>query len=277
MQEELPGFEESQEMRMENDFMKMKMMLEKGAQFEKLSDDCTPEMENDFLKYIIEFERQSENPERIKLFEKVDSPTQFIRADDVADEDINKALEDVLEWLDKYNIHVDACSPNVSKRELYRFIVEELFEEEIDNINIPGMIHGFIYDEFHPDPVYENSRMAINDGITQLLRQEKMEWMHHYRNENLQLNDHFPLTREGFRSRINDFKEKIANVEMFDVDDVKCMVEGDQSFVKGSYFWKAEFMGEPVYREGKWLVNLEHNKETGYWYIFSVEIEGMEF
>jgi len=34
---------------------------------------------------------------------------------------------------------------------LYRFITEELFKEELDDIKIEGMTHHYIYEEFHPN------------------------------------------------------------------------------------------------------------------------------
>lgn len=40
---------------------------------------------------------------------------------------------------------------DVDDAEAYRFITEELMDEEIDDIRIEGLRHCFIYEEFHPN------------------------------------------------------------------------------------------------------------------------------
>ena len=49
-----------EQLKAENDFLKMKLMLEKGAEFHTSGDsmELPPEAENMFLKNIMEFERQ---------------------------------------------------------------------------------------------------------------------------------------------------------------------------------------------------------------------------
>lgn len=60
----------------ENDFLKMKLMLENGADFINMDqvDAIPPEIENQFLNYVASFERQLKNPKYITVFEKFSNP-----------------------------------------------------------------------------------------------------------------------------------------------------------------------------------------------------------
>src|SRR5690606_3904653 len=102
------------------------------------------------------------NPKKIKIFDKIERPDFFLKSNQISDEDIASAWHKLLAYLNKYNLDLDVLSPNVSIRELYRFATEELFEEEIDDMDMPDMICHFIYDEFYPDPIYDNTRIATD-------------------------------------------------------------------------------------------------------------------
>src|SRR5690349_7475369 len=142
-----------EQLRNENDFLKMKLMLERGATFGTGDDEneIPPEIENKFLSNIIDFEKQFDEGRRITVYEKLGKPEKFKPVKDIPSAQFGKAWKDLSVYLEKNGIGLDACSPNVTDQELYRFVIEELFNHEIDDINIPGMMTCFIYDEFHPD------------------------------------------------------------------------------------------------------------------------------
>lgn len=137
----------------ENEFLKMKIIAEHGVHFSsgKEQMNVPPDLENDFLKHIIEFEKQFELNKKIKVFEKIGKPQHFKLVNEIFDAEIEKAWQTLSAHMSDYGIQLSACSPKVTSRELYRFATEELFELEIDDIDIPGMMNGFIYDEFYPD------------------------------------------------------------------------------------------------------------------------------
>ncbi len=261
----------------ENAFLKMKLMLEKGAQIKGSSEDIPPEVENEFLKYIMEFERQAENPSMITVFERIGKPNHFRPVGDISDDEIEEALSDLRAYLFEQQIDVAACSPNVTARELYRFIVEELFQKEIPDIRVPGMIKGFIYDEFYPDPVYENERLAVDGCLSRIFSSFSFDDLGFFRKEELQLNDHFPLSREGFTELVEQFKSCFDSIEDLEVTDVLCQVADKFSFVRGNYSFLAKWGNEQMTYTGKWLINLEMDPHYGDWVIFSVQIEGVNF
>src|SRR4030095_5347224 len=67
-----------EEIRNENEFLKMKLMLERGAVFGPCDNEALPAaVENEFLNYIAEFEKQADNPIQTTVFKKIGSPQHF--------------------------------------------------------------------------------------------------------------------------------------------------------------------------------------------------------
>lgn len=267
-----------EQLKTENDFLKMKIMLERGGHFgNEGENELPPEVENEFLKNVIEFEKQFDEQKTIKVFDKIGRPGHFRPVSEIADDVIDEAWNELSNYLADYNIDLGACSPNISPRELYRFTTEELFEHEMEDISIPGMIHGFIYDEFYPDPVYDNSKAAQDDCIRYILQKQPLEWTHHFRKQDLRFNDHFPLTMEQFCRLADNFKNSYDDIEINEIKSSETVVNEKDSFVTGSYEIAATNGKEVCQLAGNWKVVFEKDDEWGYWYINEVKIEGIQF
>jgi hypothetical protein len=276
--EDFDHLEGDEKLKAENEFMKMKLMLEKDASFGMDGEGVlSAETENEFLRNVVEFEKQFEEHKTIKVFDKIGRPTQFKPAAEIPLEEIDKAWDDLSNYLDKYGISLDVCSPNISKRELYRFTLEELFAYEIQDMNIPGMMHGFIYDEFHPDPIYDNTRAATDDCINYILQQAPLEWTHHFSNEGLRLNGHYPISIDELKSIVNKFKEVYDELEINEIAAVNCIIEDKLSTVTGAYTVTATIDTGKQLLSGNWKVIFLLDEESGYWYITDIEINGINF
>ncbi len=218
MQQDFPKFDQNYDLKTENDFLKMKIMLEKGGHFMGGDDhEVPPEIENDFLNNILAFEEQFEKQKRIKVFDKIGKPAHFLPAGEIDDSEMDNAWNELNEYMRQYNINLDVCSPNIGSRELYRFTTEELFNHETDDINLPGWSTNFIYDEFYPDPVYENTRAAVEDCVKQILCKEPIEWTHVFWRENLRLNDRYALNVDQLKEVINRFKDAYDDLEIIEL------------------------------------------------------------
>src|SRR5438046_2031878 len=97
--EEFENMSEEEKLKMENDFLKMKMMLERGAEFEKTEegDELPADIENQFLRNIMEFEKQFDQHKIITVFDKIGNPTQFKPVNEIPDDAIEEA------WTELYN------------------------------------------------------------------------------------------------------------------------------------------------------------------------------
>lgn len=69
---------------------------------------------------------------------------------EIPEAEIKFELKRIIELLAEKRIGIDTIC-KVDDRELYRFITEELFLKEMDDMMIEGMTHNFIYEEFHPN------------------------------------------------------------------------------------------------------------------------------
>ena len=271
---------EEERLKAENDFLKMKLMLEHDAKFLDESSDLPslpPTIENDFLNYIMAFEEQSKNPTYIKVFDKIERPGYFKPVAQITDSQIDAEWKKLQHHLYKYHITLDVCSPNISVRELYRFTTEELFEHEMSDMNIAGMMTNFIYDEFHPDHIYDNSRLAAFDCIKLILEKEPLDWVLNFREENLRLNNRFPLTIEDFKEITSHYKDSYSALEVQEVEYSSCRINEGDCVVTGTYTVAATSDHQSFTLSGNWTVKLELDRKTGYWHFYEVQIEGINF
>lgn len=276
---ETPGkFNSDQRIRDDNDFLKMKIMLERGAGFinEEAFKDLPPLVENLFLKNIMDFEQQYEQKQKIKVFDRIGRP-DFKPVAGLTDDEIEEAWDKLSYHMIQNGVSLDACSPKVSKRELYRFTVEEFFQEEMNDIRIPGMIQGFIYDEYYPDIEYDNTSMVVDYCISRVLRKTPMEFSFGFKDQLLTLNDHYPLDTDSFLKLVNGFKDAYDEFEEPEISNVICKLEEKTCNINGKYKVKAKIPGEIICLQGKWETLLELDETSGNWYIGSLMMEGIQF
>lgn len=79
MNEDSMQLNDEQNLKNENEFLKMKLMLEQGAEFGTVKSDSELPMnvENDFLNYVMQYERQAAERKMIKVFDRIKRPTHF--------------------------------------------------------------------------------------------------------------------------------------------------------------------------------------------------------
>jgi hypothetical protein len=185
--------ENHDKLRAANEEKKNKLIEQFGANFSGMStnNDLPPEIESQFLDNIMAFETNFNSSNRIPLYDFVGKPS-FRKVEELPDESINEELKRITGLLDKHQIALDTIC-EVPKRELYRFITEELFFEEINDMHIQGMYTRFIYEEFYPNhehDIREHSNEFIhsyldkkNDLYIYLLTSEaeKADWHRHFR------------------------------------------------------------------------------------------------
>ncbi|CAN5294758.1 hypothetical protein BH20BAC1_BH20BAC1_09950 [soil metagenome] len=267
-----PGKNEEENLKNENEFLKMKLMLEHGAEFEtpQTKNDLPAEAENEFLNYIMEFEKQAAERKTIKVFDRIERPHHFKAVDEIMDDEIDAAWDELGNYLNKYNIDLAVCSPNIDNRELYRFVTEELFDYEMNDIFIPGGMTCFTYDEFYPDHKYDNTRYAVDDSIKLILKKSPLDLLMWFRKENLTLNNHCPLTEKKFKEIINRFKELYEDIRLNDITNVDCVIDDNICHVRGMYDVTLVLPGEEINLKGKWIVEFELHEEFGFWQIGNI-------
>ena len=76
MKEKSNDISHEENLKNENEFLKMKLMLEHGAEFGdmKTEGEVPIDMENDFLNYIMAYEKQAAERKMIKVFDRIERP-----------------------------------------------------------------------------------------------------------------------------------------------------------------------------------------------------------
>lgn len=142
--------EQEEQLRMENEFLRLKIQAQFGG-MSGGSPDLPPEIENEFLKHVMAFEEQySGEYKPVKVAAFLGNPV-FRKSEDLNEKEFETESNRLAELLKSKSISIDFLRDR-DDRFQYKFITEELFEHESDfGVTLPGMMHCFIYEEFHPD------------------------------------------------------------------------------------------------------------------------------
>lgn len=277
MCEEYRGMDEREALRMENEVIKMKLMLEHGAEFQFGGDPgaLSAETEREFLNYIMDFEQQEALARETTVFDVLGSPGHFPSVDIIPEEELGARLRELLDHMEQHGIELSVFSPNVSPREVYRFITEELFRHRMLHMNMEGMITCFIYDEFHPDHPYENTRTAVNECMREIFQNGDLQWTFQYEQQ-LELNGVVVNGIDNFRRRINQFKHRYLNIDAIRMDASGCLIDGGSSEVSGVYELCFSTEDSHELKIGTWKVGFRYWEEMDIWMIHSIEVEGID-
>lgn len=263
----------------ENDFIKMKLMLEKGAKFSSCegAPPLPAHIENMFLKNIMAIEDMAENGKEISVYEKIGKPTHFRPIEALMENEIESAWLELHDLFLSKGIQVIVFSPNTTSKDLYRFATTELYDIMIEDFDLPGAVYNFIYDDFHPDPVYESSRIATEECMTGIFNTRVFDEPYFFSWFGLQLNEHRGMLLYEFGEKINNFKQAYDDIKIVSLQENNCEINDSISIVEGTYTLKLMIDHEEQLVKGKWSVTLECKENLQYWYVKKVWVEGIRF
>ena len=138
--------------KIDNELKKKELADKYGAHFNQES-NILPELESEWLNNIEQFEKQFSNFETTSIWKYMGEPT-FKKVHELEPEEISIELQRLYEIMDENNIHLGTLC-EVDQTELYRFITEELFAYEIENVRIEEMYSCFTYEDFHPNAQFD--------------------------------------------------------------------------------------------------------------------------
>ncbi len=163
------SYDPDENKRMENELLQLKLKAELGVEAH-ISANTPASIENIFLKNMLAFEKGLAEAEEINILELIGKP-DFIPETKLEDLSVETALNKIMDLLNEKQIALDFLG-TYDNRIKYKFITEELFEEKVMNVQLPGMIMHFIYEEFHPNHKLDIEHKAAK-FITSWFSQEK--------------------------------------------------------------------------------------------------------
>ncbi len=139
-------------LRMENEFIKLKMKAQFGDSFLMQPESgLPPQIENEFLKHIIQFEENFQKAEFITLAEKIGIKDPKSSAQ-MTEQEITEELKKLEQVMEEHSIFLDKIYGPYPDKLIYDFIINELLAKEIDKN--PGVsnvaqidISGFLRDQ----------------------------------------------------------------------------------------------------------------------------------
>jgi hypothetical protein len=123
-----------------------------GADFTH-SSGLEPDVEMAWLESIEAFEEQFKKRETIQVWHFIGCPS-YSKTDEMGDAELAVELSRLMGLMNANCVVLDTLC-KVDDRELYRFITEDLFVYEMNNVRVAGMNTCFIYEEFHPNVEYD--------------------------------------------------------------------------------------------------------------------------
>lgn len=264
-----------EDIRLENEIKKIKLSLEYGMDLSnQLNDpDLPPEVEGQFLDYIQQFEAQFAQQKTILVYDLAGKP-EWKRADEIPDSEINSELDRIITILHEHSISIETIC-DVEERELYRFITEELFLQETNDIQIEGMTHGFIYEEFHPNHDYDIKNRCKEFIDFVLSNKEELPdcWA---LGADMQTGGK-TFSKEEFRHALSFFRDSFSSfsIREFDNDCVGINELKDRGTASYNidYSGNIEGSAESMDFKGKCTFHLEC--EHGWWVVSGFEIPGI--
>jgi hypothetical protein len=263
-------------LRMENEIKKIKLSLEHGTDLSgQLSEaELPPEIEGKFLDYISQFEAEFAKRKTIFVYDLAGRP-EWKPASEIPDSEIAAELERIMDAMHENSISLDTIC-EVDDRVLYKFITEELFNHETNDIQIPGMTHGFIYEEFHPNHEHD-IKNRCTDFLKHVLNKES-EWMPRFLSLAKEVSSQTGvITEDEAINKLTLFRDAFSSftIENFEIATVHINEETDLGEAQGSIHFTGTIDGSHETIDfnggfGFWLI-----KEYDWWNIYKMNIPGI--
>lgn len=191
--------------------------------------DLSPEMETEFLDYVLEFERQFENAPRITVRARIGDPTpppiDTLNADDLV-----AATDALIDLLAAHYIAIDFLG-DVDYETVYRYLTEELLDEEIDDIRIPEMWLNFTYatDEY-------NAEWWVGEFVRSVFRQGVDDARTYVDDGQLWADSAGKLTTDA---DLEDLWMRLPMVRGVSFEAIETQIVGDKGQLIGRVTWSA--------------------------------------
>ena len=204
-----------------------------GLEFEYTDTTLSPEVENEWLDYVLEFERQFEQAERITVRERIGDPP-IPSLSDLPLDAVGEAVTVLLDLLAAHDVAVDFLG-DVDELEAYRYLTEELLDEDMDDIRVEGMTTHFTYST----PEYD-VQMWVEDFVLNVFIHEKEYFLPGLAEQPLFNAQGEPITAAQFQQTIEAVWERLPPANHVEVKPTTTQVNGDKAEVWAFITWDDE-------------------------------------
>ena len=266
-------------LRLENEFLKMKMMAESGGIFGGSSDSgLSPDIENQWLKNIIEFEKAYANAKPQKIVDLLGNPS-FEDEKDLDPKKFKTEFARLKKLLKQHNIKVGFLAPQTDRIK-YHFITRELFEHETDFIPVKGMTTNFIYEEFHPD--HKKEITEITDEFLNDFFERNLNINSHYLDDEIILPEGKVISKEQLINRFYSMYEVAVAFEnaSFEINNIEYELKDETGDgPSGMGFSEGEIKYDMMFKDGgrkkiHGPFKIYFGRQPGFWSIYFFYLVG---
>lgn len=206
-----------EQLRVENEILKLKLKTELGALEINVPDDMPPALANAWLNSIYSFEKnQLVNENKKSVFDHLGKPI-FKKTEELSPKEVKAALENLLQLLKDKGLKLEVIckyEPEI----IYNFIVNELFPYEVIHIYEPGAFTVFIYEEFHPNIDYDIRRVTT-DFLWSFFDQRPLNYFNRmYLNDTIHTKNGKTISSDECLLLLTDVQEAYKNRKLHDVE-----------------------------------------------------------
>ena len=267
-------------LRIENDILKLKLHASYGGEIHVGgSDDMPADIENMFLKNVFAFEEAMQHEVLIKLHDHLGKP-DFLLEKDLSEMDITIELKKLYAILKSNGIVLDVLG-DYDNRIIYKFITEELFEHEVlMSSNVPRFTLHFIYEEFHPNHVYD-IKNRISEFFSDWFERKFDEYSFELANSMIIDGDKIMTRAELINKMHTIFESYVAfHDHSYSITDQNYHIDQELltgiGYVEGEVKYYATLENDKeILIRGKFKFYLSY--ENSWWQIFNFQCPGFEW
>jgi hypothetical protein len=260
------------ELKDENDFLKMSLMAEYGGDFIGGS-DLPPDVENLFLKQIKDFHKKQSKALPKKIYEIINEP-DYDHTADLSDKEIKIKLKKLLKKLADKGIIVSSIM-QVPEREMYRFITEDVFKTVVQYAKGTNMLLNIFYEEYFPSDEAEVKILA-QDFIVFVFDLTAVFIDHDLFAQNIKNSYNIAMQQEELIAQIERFKAQFKWLSIEDVHFNFIEVNKEQFSAKViatiNYKSRKSDRGRFSNAETELEVEMEMDEEKEIWQISKIRL-----
>ena len=130
------------DLRLENEILKMKIQAEYGA-LVYAEPGLPPEVEAEFLSHVYAYEQAWQHVKMMPVYDLLHQPS-YKPERTLSDRALIAELDRLMHLLKSHQISIDIPG-GTTPREVYRYVTEFLFRQEVDDLKIEGLERHFFY------------------------------------------------------------------------------------------------------------------------------------
>lgn len=201
-----------------------------GMQFDHMDSRLSLEGQNEWLDYLLDFERQFENAATITVRERIGNPVIQPLAE-IPLYALEEAVDQLLDLLGEHGVAVEFMG-DWDDLAAYRYITEELLDEEMDDIRIEGMFS--VFEATTPEYDVE---MWVDLFVMDLFWQKNEYFLSGLEKQPLFNSQGEPISHDRFVQKIKKVWEYLPPDMRASVEPIATQVNGEEATVTAVITW----------------------------------------